>query len=190
MISAASTQSTQGFRSEWFEVRGPYGFVKTEYMDLVHEVLKQQQKEAAESLADRLKDSGTKAELTKEQKKYLSENFDPENMSRLEYQAFVDKLCEFGVLDEADKDYVGYGVKGCGLDLTPLSHVRTGASMVPAWGNPMGYTQFFSSSRGNVAGWSKYMASIMSWSEKTGSWEKGPEAILFGKIRDVLDAIA
>ena len=62
--------------------------------------------------------------------------------------------------------------------------------MVPAWGNPMGYTQFFSSSRGNVAGWSKYMASIMSWSEKVGSWEKGPETILFGKIRDVLDAIA
>ena len=186
MISAASTQSTQGFRSEWFEVKGAYGIVKTEYSDLVHEVLKQQQKEAAESLADRLKDSGTKAELTKEQKKYLSENFDPENMSRLEYQAFG----EFGVLDEADKDYVGYGVKGCGLDLTPLSHVRTGASMVPAWGNPMGYTQFFSSSRGNVADWSKYMASIMSWSEKAGSWEKGPETILFGKIRDVLDAIA
>lgn len=187
MISAASTQ---GLRSEWFEVRGSYGFVKTEYMDLVHEVLRQQQKEAAESLADRLKDSGTKVKLTEEQKKYLSENFDPENMSQLEYQAFVDKLCEFGVLDEADKDYVGYGVKGCSLDLTPLSHVRTAASIVPARGNPMGYTQFFSSSRGNVADWSKYMAGIMSWSEKTGSWKKGPETILFGKIRDVLDAIA
>ena len=54
----------------------------------------------------------------------------------------------------------------------------------------MGYTPFFSSSRGNVADWSKYMAGIMSWSEKAGSWEKGPETILFGKIRDVLDAIA
>ncbi len=189
MISAASTQSTQGFRSEWFEVKGSYGFVKTEYADLVHEVLEQQQKKAAESLADRLKDSGTKAELTKEQKKYLSENFDPEGMSQLEYQAFIDKLCEFGVLDEADKDYVSYGVKGCSLGLTPLSHVRTGATIVPAQGNPMGYTQFFPSS-GNVADWSKYMAGIMSWSERTGSWEKGPETILFGKIRDVLDAIA
>lgn len=187
MISGASSQT---FQREWIEVKRNYGFVKTEYLDMFQKTLEAQQKEAAESLADRLKGSGTKAELTEEQKKYLSENFDPENMSQLKYQAFLDKLCEFGVLDEADKDYVGYGVKGCGLSLTPLSHVRTGASIVPARGNPMGYTQFFSSSRGNVADWSKYMAGIMSWSEKTGSWEKGPETILFGKIRDVLNAIA
>lgn len=187
MIVAASNQV---FRPEWFEVRGQYGFVKTEYADLVQEALKEQQKEVTESLADRLKDSGATVQLTEEQKKYLSETFDPENMSKLEYQAFLDKLCEFGVLDEADKDYVGYGVKGCGLDLTPLSHVRTGASMVPARGNPMGYTQFFSSSRGNVADWAKYLSGIMGWNEETNSWQKRPEAVLFGKVYDVLNAIS
>lgn len=187
MIVAASNQV---FRPEWFEVGGQYGFVKAEYADLVQEALKEQQKEVTESLADRLKDSGATVQLTEEQKKYLSETFDPENMSKLEYQAFLDKLCEFGVLDEADKDYAGCGVKGCGLDLTPLSHVRTGASMVPARGNPMGYTQFFSSSRGNVADWAKYLSGIMDWNEETNSWQKRPEAVLFGKVCDVLNAIS
>lgn len=187
MISGASGQT---FQREWFEVKGNYGFIKTEYMDTFQKTLEAQQKEAAESLADRLKNSGTKTKLTEEQKKYLSENFDPENMSQLEYQAFVDKLCEFGVLDEADKDYVGYGVKGCGLDLTPLSHVRTGASMVPARGNPMAYTASFSSSRGDAAGWAKYLSGVMGWNEKTNSWQKKPESILFGKISDVLNAIS
>lgn len=190
MISAASNQV---FRPEWLEVRGSYGFVKTEFADQVQKALEEQRKKVArdyESLADRMKDSGSEIQLTEEQKKYLSEHFDPKNMSQLEYQEFLDKLCEFGVLDEADKEYVGYGVKGCGLDMTPLSRVRTGAFISPVRENPMGYTESFSSSRGNAVSWTKYLSGIMGWNERTNSWEKRPEAILFGKIRNVLDAIA
>ncbi len=111
-------------------------------------------------------------------------------MSKLEYQAFLDKLCEFGILDEADKEYVGYGVKGCGLDMTPVGRARTGGYICPVRENPMAYTESFASSRGNAAGWAKYLSGLMAWSEESHSWQKKPEAILFGKIGDILTAIS
>ncbi|MCI9332647.1 MAG: hypothetical protein HFG05_10830 [Oscillibacter sp.] len=190
MISGASNRI---FQREWIEVKGNYGFVKTEYLDAVQKALAEQQKEAAkayDSFTERVKESGSSVKLTGEQKKYLAEHFDPKRMSKLDYQAFLDKLCEFGVLEEADKEYLGYGVKGSSLDMTPLNRVRTGAYLSPVRENPMGYTDCFSSSRGDAASWAKYLSGVMGWDEGTNSWQKKPEALLFGKVHDVLKAIS
>ena len=104
MVTAASSQT---FQSEWITVKGNYATVKLEYMDEFQKALEAQQKEAAEDYSrftERVKGGGTSVELTEEQRKYLAGHFDPENMSKLEYQEFLDKLCEFGILDEADKE--------------------------------------------------------------------------------------
>jgi hypothetical protein len=190
MVSAASNQT---FRREWIDVKGNYGLVKLEYLDTFRKTLEAQQKEAAKDysrFAERMRGGGTSVELTEEQRKYLAEHFDPQNMSKTEYQEFIDKLCEFGILDEADKEYVGYGVKGCALDMIPVGRVRTGGSVRQVRENPMSYTDSFSSSGGNVAGWARYLSGIMSWSEQTNSWQRKPEAILFGKVKDVLEAVS
>lgn len=190
MVTAASSQT---FQSEWITVKGNYATVKLEYMDEFQKALEAQQKEAAEDYSrftERVKGGGTSVELTEEQRKYLAGHFDPENMSKLEYQEFLDKLCEFGILDEADKEYLGYGVKGCGLDLTPLGRVRTEAYLSPVRENPMGYTDSFHSSRGSVASWTEYLSGIMSWSEEVNSWQKRPESILFRKVHDILETIS
>lgn len=190
MISGASSQM---FQREWFEVKGNYGLIKPEYMDMFQKNLEAQQKEAARDYAgftERMKETGSSVKLTEEQRKYLSEKFDPQKMSKKEYQAFLDKLCEFGVLDEADKEYAGYGIEGCDLDLTPLGRVRTGAYLTSAQGNPMGYTSAFSSSRGNALSWTRYLSSFQSWDPDSQSWRKTGEALLFGKLRDILEGIS
>lgn len=194
MISAASNQV---FQKEWFDYvpagdSGLYGVPKTEYQDLFNQTVKaleEQSKKNYESLTERVRASGSEVKLTEEQKQYLTESFNPKNMSRSEYQEFIDKLCEFGVLDEADKPYVSYGQAGSDLELIPLSVVNGRAYLMAANGyNPKGYTNSFSSSRGNALNWASYLASIQVWDR--GSFRLKPEAVLFGRIKDVLEEIA
>jgi len=191
MISAADNQI---FQREWLQLDGHYAFVKPDYMGLLNAALEEQRKlqdKANQQYVEDLKRAGFDVKLTEEQKKELKEDFDPENMSLPEYQSFIDKLCEYGVLKEEDKRYVGYGVKGCGLDLTPVTAVRSGGYLTRgSFYNPKSYTNAFSSSGGSVLDWAKFLAGITTWDEKSHSWQKQPEAILFGKIRDVLEAVS
>lgn len=192
-----STANTLGFQREWFHLTEdsplPYAIPKAEYWDLVQQTVKELEQQSARSYAslrERVQ-TGAKVDLTEDQKRDLSENFDPENMTRSGYQAFIDKLCEFGILDEADKPYVGYGVSGSNLDLTPLDSVRTGGFLSPAGEhNPMAYTNAFSSSRGNVLDWARYLSGLREMNQNTFAWERTPEAVLFGKIYSVLNGIS
>jgi len=191
MISAASNQI---FQREWLQFEGPYAMVRTDYADMLNALLEERRKQQAkadERFVEDLKRAGCDVKLTEAQKKELKEDFDPENMSHQEYQSFIDRLCGYGVLKEEDKNYIGYGVKGCGLDMTPVTAVWCGGYLTHGDSyNPKLYTNAFSSSGGNVLDWAKYLAGVTTWSEKSYSWQKGPEAILFGKVRDILEAVS
>jgi triosephosphate isomerase len=67
---------------------------------------REEQKLAFEKFKEDARQRGKFVRLTKAQLEHLSASYDPREMTREEYQAFIDDLCEYGVLDEADKDYI------------------------------------------------------------------------------------
>lgn len=191
MVSAAGTPV---FQKEWFRFSEGYGFAKAEFQDQISAAFAEMERQSVQSyeaFSQRVRQSGRDVKLTREQKQYLAENFDPKNMSFSEYQSFIDKLCEFGILDEADKDYVSCGAAGYELEMIPLGAVQNGGYLTPGdLYNPMSYSKAFSSSKGNVLDWADYLSRLTVLDQKTTSWQKTPESILFGKIRDVLEKIS
>lgn len=183
MILSANTYGAQPEWS-WHDSSGSVQTMTLGYLDISFTELMKQASGHYDSFAKRVQASGTTVSLTGEQKRYLAENFDPENMAWAEYRAFIDKLCAFGVLAEEDKNHVGYS------NLIPIECTKLGASISPSRTNPMRYTGDFSSSRGNVLDWTAYLAGNTVWDERTYSWQRSPEAILFGKIRGVLESIS
>ena len=155
------------------------------------DAVQNQAKQNYADLTQRVQAGGTRVKLTEEQKEYLSEHFDPRNMSRADYQKFIDKLCEYGVLDEADKPYVNYGLTGSELEAIPLSAINCEAYIMTADSdNLLCYTNSFSMFKSNVLEWSGYLSGIRALEQNTGIWQKKPEAVLFGKIHNVLEAIS
>lgn len=195
MITQAGSRQ---FQAEWFNHVGnaalPYAVPKTEYQDLFRQTVEAVQNQAKQNYADltqRVQAGGTRVKLTEEQKEYLSEHFDPRNMSRADYQKFIDKLCEYGVLDEADKPYINYGLAGSELEAIPLSAINCEAYIMTADSdNLLCYTNSFSMFKSNVLEWSGYLSGIRALEQNTGIWQKKPEAVLFGKIHNVLEAIS
>lgn len=143
-----------------------------------------QDEEKLRAFMEDVKKNGTAVHLTKEQTKQLSEKFDPEDMTYEDYHAFVDQLCDWGVLRREDAQYVSVSplVEG----LIPVDFAEPMAMVTPAK-NPQHFDRFFSSSGGNVLDWARYMASFEDFNPDTGSFERGRSAILFGKLRDVLE---
>ena len=98
MISAASRQAIP---NEWIDFRGSnVGYVKPEFRDQVLETLKKEGAASRARLTERLESGDWDTRLTEEQKRYLKDSFDLKNMSWEDYQSLIDKLCEFGALDQ------------------------------------------------------------------------------------------
>lgn len=184
MITATSRQTIP---KEWTDPIGPnVGYVKQGFRDQVLELFKKESEASRAGLADRLKSGDLETRLTAEQKQYLKENFDLKDMSREDYQSLIDKLCEFGVLEEGDKKYLH--CQSGGLDMSCVDFSNTcAASLYTA---PVRDPWSFDSWKGNVLGWMKYLSSFQCWDSDSQSWRKTDEARLFGKVRDLLDAIA
>ena len=185
MIQATSRQSIP---KEWMDPIGPnVGYVKPAFREQVLEMAKKGSAAHFDRLRDRLENGGIKAPLTAEQKQYLKENFDLKNMSWEDYQSLVGKLCEFGVLDQEDKDFLHCGFSG--LEMTPVD-LSGPTSTVSSYAAPVRDPSSFDSWNGNVLGWMKSLSSFQCWDSDSQSWRKTDEARLFGKVRDLLDAIA
>lgn len=156
--------------------------------ELTKAQMEQREKDIADTAAfmEEYRRTGGKFEITREQLKTLTEAFDPNDMTYREYMTFIDHLCEYGILDEGDKDYVSYCAfgKDCGLELIPLKY----DTPISSWGpvSRMNYTNSFSSSRGNVLDWASHLAQSVTYNTQTRSYEKTRTAILYGKIQDVL----
>lgn len=184
MITATSRQTIP---KEWTDPIGPnVGYVKQGFRDQVLELFKKESEASRAGLADRLKSGDLETRLTAEQKQYLKENFDLKNMSREDYQSLIDKLCEFGVLEEGDKKYLHCQSGGLDMSYVDFSNTCT-ASLYTA---PVRDPWSFDSWKGDVLGWMKFLSSFQCWDSDSQSWRKTDEARLFGKVQDLLDAIA
>lgn len=182
MIQATGRQTIP---KEWMDPIGPnVGYAKPEFREQVLELAKKGSAAHFARLRDRLENGGIKTPLTEEQKQYLRENFDLKNMSWEDYQSLIGKLCEFGVLEEEDKKYLH--CQSGSLDMSCVDFSNTcAASLYTA---PVRDPWSFDSWKGDVLGWMKFLSSFQSWDGQ--SWRKTDEARLFGKVRDLLDAIA
>ena len=156
--------------------------------ELTKAQMEQREKDIADTAAfmEEYRRTGGKFEITREQLKTLTESFDPNDMTYREYMTFIDHLCEYGILDEGDKDYVSYNALGKDSDLVliPLKYDIP----ICTWGRTRStkYTNSFSSSGGNILDWAGYMADAETYNTQTRSYEKTRTAVLYGKIQDVL----
>lgn len=147
-----------------------------------------QDREKLRDFMEDVKKNGTAVHLTKEQTRQLSEKFDPEDMTCEDYRAFIDQLCDWGVLRREDVQYVSVGPQMGDLDLIPVDFAEPMGKITPAR-NYQHFDSSFSSSGGNALAWAQYFASFEDFNPDTGSFERGRSAILFGKLRDVLEMI-
>ena len=121
---------------------------------------------------------GTSVRLTDAQLEHLSASYDPREMTREDYRAFIDDLCEYGVLDEADKDYISYS------GLVPIDFSEPICTGTAAPYQP--YDRDFGSSGGNILNWSRYLSTYEYFNPDTNRFEPTRSAILFDRIQQVL----
>ena len=140
---------------------------------------REEQKLAFEKFKEDARKRGKSVKLTDAQLERLSASYNPKEMTRGEYQAFIDDLCEYGILDEADKDYVSY------RGLIPVDFSETGCTITRR--TPCApYDSSFCSSGGNVLDWSKYLSTFERFNPDTNRFEQTRSAILFERIQKVL----
>lgn len=178
------------FDSSWFnyiDIPGidsgkmKYGVLKSECRDQFREAVQAKREEQKQELQRFMEDArkrGKSVRLTDTQLKHLSASYNPKEMTREEYQAFIDDLCEYGILDEADKDYISYGI------LTPIDFSAPTCTITAAPYQP--YGRDFGSSGGNVLDWSKYLSTFEYFNSDTNRFESTRSAILFERIQKVL----
>ena len=186
MIEATSRQSIP---TEWIDPIGPnVGYVKPEFRNQVLETLKKEGAASRARLTERLESGDWNSRLTEEQKQYLKENFDLKNMSWEDYQSLIDKLCEFGALDQEDKKSLHCGFGGS-LEMTYVD--LSGPTCTHRLEtNPFPNGSSFSDWRGDVLGWAKYLSGFQSWDTDSQSWQKTGESLLFEKLYGLLGGIS
>ncbi|NCE63417.1 hypothetical protein D1159_02195 [Pseudoflavonifractor sp. 524-17] len=129
---------------------------------------------------EQLKQSGGTQKLTEEQKNALSEKYDPQNMTLEEYRSLLDDLCEYGILEEGDKVFVG------GENLVPLA-LSGPMVQVSSYSGPV--HPGLGRQGGNVIEWANYEASFRTMNVDTQKYEKTLRAVLFGRIGSVLEQL-
>ena len=126
--------------------------------------------------------------LTQEQRLRLANRYDPQSMTWEDYQAFIDDLCEIGILGEADKSCVNYGTSEDMVVIPLESAFRVN---ILEEGDPfygvIGCS--FSDCQGNALNWAEYRSKTEGY-YGDGIWHKTKDAVLFGKVRDVMKAIS
>lgn len=201
MISAASTLDYGGPKAP----RAP-SYTGIGHQALLSELMGEFRKTQAESckqdveklkragLSDKLAQKSRTSEqtdavtLTQEQRLRLANRYDPKNMTWEDYQAFIDDLCEIGILGEADKSCVNYGTSE-DMVVIPLESafrvniLEEGDSFYGVIGCS------FSDCQGNALNWAEYRSKTEGY-YGDGIWHKTKDAVLFGKIRDVMKAIS
>ncbi|MCI9512234.1 MAG: hypothetical protein HFG13_07585 [Oscillibacter sp.] len=178
------------FHSSWFnyiDIPGiypgkmRYAVLKDECRDQFREAVQAKREEqllAFQKFKEDARKRGKSVKLTDAQLEHLSASYNPKEMNQEEYQAFIDDLCEYGILDEADKDYISYS------GLVPIDFSEPTCTGTAAPYQP--YDRDFGSSGGNVLDWSKYLSTFEYFNSDTNRFEPTRNAILFERIQKVL----
>ena len=183
-------RTSGAFHSNWFnyvDIPGidpgkmTYAVLKDECRDQFREAVQAKREEqllAFQKFKEDARKRGTSVRLADAQLEHLSASYDPREMTREEYQAFIDDLCEYGVLDEADKDYISYS------GLVPIDFSEPICTGTAAPYQP--YDRDFGSSGGNILNWSRYLSTYEYFNPDTNRFEPTRSAILFDRIQQVL----
>ena len=158
-----------------------YGVLKDECRDQFREAVqarREEQKVAFEKFKEDAGQRGKFVQLTKAQLEHLSAAYDPREMTREDYRVFIDDLCEYVVLDEADKNYISYS------GLVPIDFSEPSCTITAAPYQP--YGRDFGSSGGNILNWSRYLSTYEYFNPDTNRFEPTRSAILFDRIQQVL----
>lgn len=158
-----------------------YAVLKDECRGQLREAVqakREEQKLAFEQFREDARRRGTFVRLTDEQLEHFSAAYDPRKMSQEDYRAFVDDLCAYGVLDEADKDYISYS------GLVPIDFSEPSCTVTSAPCQP--YSRDFGSSGGDVLDWSRYLSTYEYFNPDAGRFEPTRSTMLFDRIRQVL----
>ena len=158
-----------------------YGVLKDECRDQFREAVqakREEQKLAFEKFKEDARQRGKFVRLTKAQLEHLSASYDPREMTREEYQAFIDDLCEYGVPGEAHKYSISYS------GLVPIDFSEPTCTGTAAPYQP--YDRDFGSSGGNVLDWSRYLSTYEYFNPDANRFEPTRSAILFDRIQQVL----
>lgn len=178
------------FHSNWFnyvDIPGidpgkmRYAVLKDECRDQFREAVQAKREEQLlvfQKFKEDARKRGTSVQLTDAQLERLSASYNPKEMTREDYQAFIDDLCEYGVLDEADKDYISYS------GLVPIDFSEPICTITAAPYQP--YSRDFGSSGGNVLNWSRYLSTYEYFNPDTNRFEPTRSAVLFDRIQQVL----
>lgn len=124
--------------------------------------------------------ASTNVKLTDEQKKYLSETYNTQNMSQKDFEAFVEDLHKFGILSDKDKSILGYGDD----DLRCFRTVCSVAPHVPG----RNYNTL-SDCDGNVLAWTKYQSSVEHFDPQAKKFYHSSASVLFARLHSVLQQI-
>lgn len=169
---------------DWFVRKGSYTIVKEEYKEQVRESLAQAKAQAQNNLQtffNKPNTSKVDCGLTEQQKTELAGRYNPTDMSRDEYNNFVDDLCSYGVIPAEAKGYIASSM------LTPLECSETGLQISNY--APSGMSYSLQNGQNNVLDWVRYRASFEQFDPLSQSFQKSPTALLFGKIEQVLNQL-
>lgn len=156
--------------------------LKSECVNRFRETVKAEEQERKAALGRytaEVRGRGTIVRLTGGQLEHLSASYDPRNMTWEEYRAFVDDLCEYGILKEEDRNFISYKSLVPAAFFSTVQCASTTAPYQP-------YTVDFWSSGGNVLDWSRYLSTFERFNPDTRSYERSASAMLFDRIRQVL----
>ncbi len=112
----------------------------------------------------------TKSKLEDEDYKYLSSNWNPQNMTQKEYDEFLDFLQSKGIISEEDKKYVCYGGE------------RLDRGEPESWYSPLEPVHDFAD--GNVLAFVRYQSSLI-YDHKTTETKR--EVDLYKKITSIME---
>lgn len=174
---AINTNSS--IKSDWFTYKGSYGVIKDEYKSQLAQALSSQKQQAKANAGS--EKNPNKIELSAQQKKLLTEKYNPSNMSREEYAQLVDELCELGAIPVEGRPYLG------GLRLTPLEYAETGAQISAAAPNGVQYA--LPEGRSNLLDWVRYRASFEEFDPTSQEFRKSPSAVMFAKLQQIMEQI-
>ncbi len=184
--------STSALKLDWFDRKGVYLVPKSGYMSMIIDAIRSKKTQGIESDLS-IPESESKQEstvhLSKQQIKSLAQQYNPHQMNEEDYRAFIDDLCQLGVLNKEDKPNLSCGAFG-NLDLIPLNSFRSSISGTPAtFQDVCSFSDSFSSCNGNVKDWANFLSTFRELNPHTHTFEKSKRAILFERIADILEKI-
>jgi len=186
MSNLIGTRVNPNWFTKWITMEGPFhakigvAGVKTEYQEEFKQCIQAQQvQQYKQSMAAGKKITQTPVDLTQEQLAYLKENYDPQNMTQAEYNAFVADLEAFGVLSEGDASCLDAGEDA---QFTPL---ESGCGICAWDGQGMSLQDYLD----DALAWCRFRASFRTVDPETGKFYTGKQAALFGRVQSVMERL-